>query len=80
MNARAPTFAAVPPVARRGLNREQAATYVGVSANTFDGMIDDGRMPKPVRIGNRRIWDVRELDLAFDALPREAEKDTWADY
>ena len=29
------------------------------------------RMPAPVRIDGRKVWDIRSLDLAFDALPRE---------
>jgi hypothetical protein len=31
----------------------------------------DAAIPKPRRIGERKIWDVRELDVAFDALPYE---------
>jgi exosome complex RNA-binding protein Rrp42 (RNase PH superfamily) len=34
-------------------------------------MVEDGRMPAPKRIDSRKIWDVRSLDLAFDALPSE---------
>ncbi|WP_290997317.1 hypothetical protein [Hyphomicrobium sp.] len=40
--------------------------------------------------GDRRIWDIEELDLAFKALPREGgeaepiftsgETDSWADF
>jgi predicted DNA-binding transcriptional regulator AlpA len=45
--------------------------YVGISAGKFDEMINDGRMPAPRRIDARKVWDVRELDLAFDALPRD---------
>src|SRR5215468_8792122 len=51
-------WAALP---RRGLNREQAAFYVGISPTKFDELVKDGRMPKPKRIDNRRIWDVRAL-------------------
>jgi hypothetical protein len=28
-------------------------------------------MPQPVKIDSRKVWDIRYLDLAFDALPRE---------
>jgi predicted DNA-binding transcriptional regulator AlpA len=45
--------------------------YIGISAGKFDDMINDGRMPVPRRIDGRKVWDVRELDLAFDALPRD---------
>jgi predicted DNA-binding transcriptional regulator AlpA len=59
------------PVPRRGLSHDEAAMYVGVSSGKFDEMINDGRMPAPRRIDARKVWDVRELDLAFDALPRD---------
>lgn len=55
----------LPP---RGLNRLQAAAYVGVSPSLFDKMVDDGRMPMPKRINARTVWDVRRLDLAFEAI------------
>jgi hypothetical protein len=35
--------------------------------------LGEGRMPAPVKIDSRKIWDIRALDLAFDALPKEDE-------
>jgi predicted DNA-binding transcriptional regulator AlpA len=60
----------VRPVPRRGLSRDEAAMYCGVSATLFDRLVADGRMPGPRRIG-RRVWDIRSLDVAFDELPSE---------
>jgi hypothetical protein len=40
-------------------------------------------MPGPVKIDSRKLWDIRSLDLAFDALPREndeTEGSTWDDF
>ena len=56
----------LPP---RGLSRERAAAYIGVSAGTFDLMVRDGRMPQPKVIGTRLVWDRHAIDHAFDALP-----------
>jgi predicted DNA-binding transcriptional regulator AlpA len=76
---------ALPPtLAPRLIGREAAAAYVCVSPNTFDRMVDDGRMPHARRLGERRIaWDVRELDIAVDRLPAETVDDpgdeTWSD-
>jgi excisionase family DNA binding protein len=56
---------------RRGLNREEAAVYVGVSPTKFDELVKDGTMPAPKKIGSRRIFDMRELDLIFGDLPVE---------
>jgi hypothetical protein len=60
----------LPP---RGLCREDAASYVGVSARKFDELVHDGRMPKPIHVDGRRIWDRRALDQSFDALGGNAE-------
>ncbi len=71
----------LPLPTARGLNRVSAAAYVGVSTTLFDQMIADGRMPKPKRINARTVWDVRKLDLAFDALPGDEDgepSDEWA--
>ena len=48
-----------------------AAEYVSMSANTFVKMVKDGRMPKPRSLGERRVaWDIEEVDLAVDRLPK----------
>jgi len=57
-----------PNLPPRGLNREQAAAYVGVGPDKFDEMVRDGRMPQPKRVDKRVIWDLHEVDKAFDAL------------
>lgn len=61
----------VRPIPRRGLSRDEAAMYIGISAAKFDEMVGDGRMPEPVKIDHRKIWDIRSLDLAFDQLSTE---------
>jgi len=70
--ARHPTQLPVscPP---RGLNREQAAEYVGVKLTKFLEMVEEGLMPRPKHIGTRTVWDRVALDAAFDALPDSGE-------
>jgi predicted DNA-binding transcriptional regulator AlpA len=53
---------------RRGLRRFDAARYVGVSPSKFDELVKDGRMPRPKRLDSCVVWDVRRLDVAFDAI------------
>lgn len=66
---------------RRGLSRNEAAVYVGVSTTKFDELVKDGTMPLPLRIGSRVIWDMRRIDEAFDDLSTEGDEvDTWADF
>ncbi|AWC24966.1 hypothetical protein CO731_04459 [Aminobacter sp. MSH1] len=67
MTKRQPKLPAnLPP---RGLSREEAAAYVGVSPTLFDEMVKDARMPRPKRINSRTVWDIRQIDKAFDKLP-----------
>ncbi len=56
----------LPP---RGLNREQSAAYIGISPATFDTLVANGSMPQPRMLESRRVWDVIEIDAAFDMLP-----------
>jgi predicted DNA-binding transcriptional regulator AlpA len=69
-----------PSLPPRGLSREQAAAYIGISASLFDEMVKDGRMPRPKRPNARTVWDRLALDRAFDRLPGGDDGDdgdTW---
>jgi hypothetical protein len=74
-------LSAIRPIARRGLSRDEAAMYIGIGVTKFDELVYLGVMPKPKRIDSRRIWDIFELDLAFDRLPDEnrGTDQTWSD-
>ena len=70
---------ALPPsLAPRGLSRVQAAAYIGVSPPLFDEMVKDGRMPQPIRINARVVWDRLQLDDAFAALDRGGISEEWS--
>jgi hypothetical protein len=56
---------------RRGLSREEAAMYLGIGTTVFDEMRASGQVDAPRIIKGRKLWDIRDLDMAFDALPRE---------
>ena len=80
-----PRQTALPPsLAPRLISREAAAAYICVSANTFDEMVKNGRMPRARLLGQRRrAWDVRQLDIAIDELPFDGNNarvaETWSD-
>jgi predicted DNA-binding transcriptional regulator AlpA len=76
-----PPLSHIRPVPRRGLSRNEAAMYFGISTSTFDKLVAENRVPRPRRIGERKIWDVRELDVAFEALPHEdaLSSSSWED-
>ena len=67
-------------LAPRGLSRVQAAAYIGVSPSLFDEMVRDRRMPQPIRINSRVLWDRLQLDEAFAALSDTGEDadDPWS--
>jgi hypothetical protein len=54
---------------RRGLRRPEAATYVGVTVEVFDGLVEAGLMPPAKEIAGGLVWDIEALDLFFTALP-----------
>lgn len=69
---------------RRLLRRLGAAQYCAISPSLFDAWVRDGRMPQGHLIGGVRLWDVRELDLAIDALldpgkPTDEDPTNWSD-
>ena len=65
MAAVTPDSVPYPP---RGLSREEAARYVGVGTSMFDQLIAEGRMPRPLRVGKRLIWDRLKIEAAFADL------------
>ena len=68
----------LPP---RGLSRDEAAAYFGISTTLFDRLVGEGRMPRPIRIYGRLVWDRSRLDSAFEALSDHpsAANDPWGD-
>ena len=58
-------------LAPRGLRREEAAAYVGLSPATFDRMVAAGTMPQPkvMRPTSVETWDRVALDVAYNKLP-----------
>ena len=66
MNRRPTSRAATQP--RRGLDHDEAATFVGVTMATFDRMVAEGRLPKPVELYGEIVWDLVQLDRAMDRL------------
>lgn len=63
-----PDQIAYPP---RGMSRDEAARYVGVSNTTFDRMVQAGSMPRPMRVFSRVIWDRLKLDASFTDLSEQ---------
>jgi predicted DNA-binding transcriptional regulator AlpA len=61
---------------RRGLTRAEAARFVGFSPKLFDQMVEDGRMPRPVKQDGEEIFDLIQLDLAFDRISGGASEAT----
>lgn len=58
-------------IIRRGLSRDEAADYLGIGTTKFDELVSIGLVAQPRRCGSRNLWDIRELDIAFESLPRK---------
>lgn len=65
---------------RRGLHREDAAIYVGVSVRTFDQWVEDKTLSQGILKGGVRLWDIRVLAQAMDKLfnPVGAKVSGWS--
>lgn len=53
----------------RGLRREEAARYIGVSPSTFDKLRAEGITPSPRKLRGLNVWDRHDLDAFFAELP-----------
>jgi len=58
-----------PNIQPRCLSKVEAAHYIGVSLNTFHHLVDEGKVPPPIKISTKRIvWDKKLLDEFIDSL------------
>jgi predicted DNA-binding transcriptional regulator AlpA len=67
MPPRQKTGAASPP---RAMRAEQAADYLSMSRSMWLKLVDEGKMPKPIKIGAMTTWDRHDIDDAFEDLKR----------
>lgn len=57
----------------RGLGRDEAARYIGVSPTTFDKQVAAGNIPAPIDRFGRDVWDRLALDRLFDDDPSKVD-------
>ena len=55
--------------APRGLRRESAANWVGLSPTKFDELVKEGLFHKGKKVRGCRVWDRYLLDIEFENLP-----------
>jgi Helix-turn-helix domain len=69
----------IRPVVRRGLSRQEAATYLGISPSKFDELRKANRIAPPKVLDGRLIFTVERLDEFLDSLPDENQtsNDDW---
>lgn len=67
------------PITPRRLQISLACLYVGVSETKFRALVDSGDIARPKRIGRNVGWDIVDLDIYVDNLPRDGEpaNDDW---
>ena len=59
--------------APRGLRREAAADWVGMSPTKFDELIKAGRFHRGKKVHGCRVWDRCQLDIEFENLPDDED-------
>ena len=59
------------------LTNREASKLLKISERTMWGMWNDGRMPKPIRIGQRVLWGYEELRAWVNAGCPHAEDWKW---
>lgn len=62
---------AYPP---RAFRADRAAAYLSMSTSTFLKLVEEGAMPKGIKVHGMTMWDRLELDAALDNL-KERERD-----
>lgn len=73
--------AALQPMPVRGLRAGDAARYIGMSESKFREMISTSRLPAGFAVDGIRLWDIRDLDEAFERLKGGGGIDgTWGDH
>lgn len=55
--------------APRGLRREAAADWVGMSPSKFDELVREGLFHRGKKVRGCRVWDRYLLDIEFENLP-----------
>jgi predicted DNA-binding transcriptional regulator AlpA len=55
----------------RAFRADRACAYLGMGKSKFLSLVDQGRLPKPVRIDGMTTWDRLELDAAYEAMKQE---------
>jgi len=67
------TLRSRPPEARL-LNREAAASFLGISERMFDRLVKYNQLLEPMRLGRRCLWDRKILDLWADLQSEHLKK------
>ena len=49
------------------LSTEQVAQHLGISQRTVLAWVQQGRLPRPLRLGKAPQWELHELSKAIDA-------------
>lgn len=60
----------------RAMRADRAAAYLGsMSKSKFLELVDQGKLPKPIRVGGITMWDRHDLDAALDQLKADDNQD-----
>ena len=71
----------IPPL---GMSLQEAADSLGVSQNTFQRLVDDGKIPGPTQLYGRKVYSWQHVSQAFWALfphldTKDQDDDPWGE-
>jgi predicted DNA-binding transcriptional regulator AlpA len=55
----------------RTFRADRAAAYLSMATSTFLKLVEEGILPKGIKVHRMTLWDRHELDAAFDRLKSE---------
>ncbi|MFN3817878.1 helix-turn-helix transcriptional regulator [Blastomonas sp.] len=58
----------------RFFDQPTAAAYFGISERSFEALWRSYKMPHPLRLGRRLVWDRKHLDRFADTISRINEE------
>lgn len=60
----------------RLMRATRAAAYLDISPSHFHKLVDDGALPKSLKLAGAVVWDRNALDAAADALSDAPEENS----
>ena len=65
-----------PGIIPFAVSRDTGAALLGISGGTFDKLVRAGKLPEPREVESRILWDAKEIEAAWRAMPKRGQPST----